>query len=528
LHRIKFHWPIFSFTLCALCLGAAMVPAHAAAESKRPNIVFIMSDNQSSRLIGAYGNKDIATPHIDKLAQNGVMFRNAFAANGVCSPTRASLLTGLTPSQTGVHVALPGQPEVDDWSAIEEFRNLPQTLSDAGYNAGLVGKYHLGRHEKAQLGFSYWVTFPAGHTTTFYDQEVIDNGETYIVEKHLTDFWTDKAVEFINQQTSETPFFLYLSYNGPYMLPPTVLMEPVNRHAKHYQENVPEMPHQPVHPYLESWARGKGPSSQMVDEGTTAWRAINALSNPVAMINTAAETSMVDDGVGQILATLEENGMIDNTLVIYTSDQGARYGHNGMWGNTSWTFPFTVDGPNMEIPLIFSQPGRLDNGSVRDEFINQVDIFPTLLEYVGLGEKTIENAAGKSFAPMLSGEQPDWEDAAYFEFVTVRVIRTQRWKYMKRWDTEFPNTLYDLVSDPEEQHNLIKDPQFADVISSLDKRLTDYYLEYSDPKYDLWRGGAAKGILLDRHYGRNDVFRDRFPEWREPYLEKVAKPFRDE
>ena len=527
MQKIKSHLRRFALPILALFITSVSISALADGEATRPNIVLIISDNQSSRLIGAYGNTEIATPHIDKLAQNGVMFRNAFAANGVCSPTRASLLTGLTPSQTGVHVALPGQPAIADWSAIEEFRNLPQTLVDAGYTAGLIGKYHLGRHEKPQLGFSHWVTFPAGHTTTFYDQEVIDNGKTYSVSKHLTDYWTDKAVEYIDQQQSDTPFFLYLSYNGPYMLPPTVLMEPKNRYAKQYQDNVPTMPQFPIHPYLELWARGIGPSSQMVDEGTTAWRAINALNNPIAMINTAAETSLVDEGVGRVMKALAENGLSENTLVIYTSDQGALYGHNGMWGNTSWSFPFTVHGTNMEIPLLFSQPGRLDSGKVRDEFINQVDIFPTILDYVGLSEKSIENTAGKSFAPMLFGEQIDWENAAYFEFVTVRVIRTKRWKYMKRWDSEFPNTLYDLITDPQEQRNLINDSQFANIINTLDDRLTRYFLEFSDPKHDLWRGGAAKAILLDKYYGRNDVFRDHFTNWREPYLEKVADPFRD-
>ena len=510
---------------------AASQPGIVAAETsvgQRPNIVLIVADNQPARLLGAYGNREIATPNIDGLARSGVLFRNAFAASGVCSPTRASLLTGLMPSQTGVHVALPGQPELAGWSAIEEFRNLPQTLADAGYVTGLVGKYHLGRHERPQLGFSWWVTFPAGHTTTFYDQDVIDNGRGYRVEEHLTDFWTGKAIEFIEQrQGAKEPFFLYLSYNGPYMLPPTVLLPPRNRHAERYRENPPAMPHDPIHPYLESWARGRGPTSQMLDEGTTAWRAINAINNPVAMINTAAETTMVDDGVGELLAALDEKGLRENTLVIYTSDQGARYGHGGLWGNTSWSFPFTVHGVNMEIPLMFSQPGRVKEGLVRQEFINQVDMFPTLLEYLGLGELEIRDSPGKSFAALLTGDSPQWDDTAFFEFVTVRVVRTQRWKYMKRFDTEEPNTLFDLINDPDERHNLIDDPAHAEVATELDRRLAAFFSQYSAPQYDLWNGGSAKAILLDKHYGRNDIFRDRFPGWREPYTERAPAAFRD-
>ena len=512
-------------------LIAVQLPGVAAAETspaQRPNVILIIADNQPARLLGAYGNREIATPNIDALARSGVLFRYAFAASGVCSPTRAALLTGLMPSQTGIHVALPGQPELEGWSAIEEFRNLPQTLADAGYVTGLVGKYHLGRHERPQLGFSSWVTFPSGHTTTFYDQEVIDNGRRYRVEQHLTDFWTDKAIEFIEQrQGADEPFFLYLSYNGPYMLPPTVLLPPRNRHAERYRRAIPSMPHEPIHPYLEAWARGRSPTGEMVREGTTAWRAINAINNPVAMINTAAETTMVDDGVGRLLDFLSEQGLRENTLVIYTSDQGSRFGHGGLWGNTSWSFPFTVHGVNMEVPLMFSQPGRVPEGMVREEFINQVDMFPTLLDYLGLGELEIRDSAGRSFAAMLGGAEPEWDSTAFFEFVTVRVVRGGRWKYMKRFDTAEPHTLFDLVADPEEKHNLIDDPAHADVVAELDRRLTEFFARYSAPKYDLWNGGSAKAILLGRHYGRNEIFSDRFPGWREPFVEHPDAVFRD-
>ncbi len=523
---------IFSLSLGVAALAATAAPPTRAepdsADPARTNVVLIIADNQAARLLGAYGNREIATPNIDALARSGTLFRNAFAASGVCSPTRASLLTGLMPSQTGVHVALPGQPELDGWAAIEEFRNLPQTLADAGYATALVGKYHLGRHEDPQLGFSSWVTFPSGHTTTFYDQEVIDNGRRYTVEEHLTDFWTSRAIEFIDtRQGVEEPFFLYLSYNGPYMLPPTVLFPPRNRHADRYRENPPSMPHEPIHPYLEAWARGRGPTEQMLDEGTTAWRAINAINNPVAMINTAAETTMVDDGVGRLLAALEEKDLRDNTLVIYTSDQGARFGHGGMWGNTSWSFPFTVHGVNMEVPLMFSQPGQVAQGRIRDEFINQFDVFPTLLDYLGLKHLPIENSAGRSFAALLEGANLQWDDTAFFEFVTVRVVRTRRWKYMKRFDTDEPHTLFDLINDPGEKRNLIDDPAHAEVVEDLDRRLTAFFSRYSTPEYDLWNGGSAKAILLDKHYGRNHIFRDRFPGWREPSVERAPTVFRD-
>ena len=515
--------------LVSLFIALVIYFPHVLSAQTRPNIILILSDNQGSSLLGTYGNKEIKTPNIDRLANEGIRFNNAFSVNGVCSPTRATLLTGLIPSQTGIHVALPSDINVPGWSGIEEFRSLPQTLAEAGYNTGLVGKYHLGMPHKPQLGFRYWVTFPSGHTTTFYDQTVIDNGETYVVAGHLTDFWTEKAVEFLSGQNKDKPFFLYLAYNGPYNLPPTVTMEPNNRHAAYYTEYTPSMPQEKIHPYLKNWAQGgRGPTSLMVKEGTTAWKAIEALNNKTAMINAASETAMVDDGVGAVMQTLKELGMDHNTIVIYTSDQGASYGHHGLFGNTSWSFPFTAHNINMQIPLIVRHPGRIPSGIENSRFINQFDLFPTLLGYVGMGDKSIANTPGKDFSPMLLGKDIDkWDDVAFFEFVTVRVIRTPEWKYMKRLDDDEPNTLYDLRNDPEERVNLIDHPAYMDVARELDRRLTTFFDRYSDKTYDLWKGGTAKGILLQKYYGRNDIFTSRFPDWKEPSLEKAKHVFTD-
>lgn len=515
--------------LVTVLFTLAFFSSPLVASSSRPNIILIVSDNQSHTLLGTYGNKEIKTPNIDKLAKQGIQFNQAFAVNGVCSPTRATLLTGLMPSQTGIHVALPSDINVPDWSGIEEFRNMPQTFSEAGYNTGLVGKYHLGMPQKPQLGFQYWVTFPSGHTTTFYNQTVIDNGKQYEVAEHLTDFWTEKAVDFLSQQKKDKPFFLYLAYNGPYNLPPTVTMEPRNRYAEYYKKHIPSMPQESVHPYLKNWAQGlQGPSNLMLKEGTTAWSAIEALNNKTAMINVASESAMVDDGVGTIMQTLKNLGMDRNTIVIYTSDQGATYGHNGLFGNTSWSFPFTAHNINMQIPLILRHPGKISPGLTSDKIINQYDIFPTLLEYAGMQDKLITNSPGKSFMPFMQGKEvKDWDDAAFFEFVTVRVIRTSDWKYMKRLDDEEPNTLYDLKNDADEKINLIDDPAYAETRNSLDQRLTTFFSKYIDKKYDLWHGGSAKGLLLQKYYGRDDIFKSRFPNWKEPTLEKATHVFTD-
>jgi len=436
-----------------IALLTLLLVADASVAANLPNIVLIVSDNQSQTLLGTYGNSEILTPNIDRLAAEGIKYKHAFSVSGVCSPTRATLLTGLLPSQTGVHVALPTHVDVDHWSAIEEFRNLPQTLKDAGYHTALVGKYHLGVHEEPQLGFDFWVTFPGGHTTTFYNETVIDNGKTYRSPEHLTDFWTRRAVDFITQQSADQPFFLLLTYNGPYMLPPTVTMEPNNRYAAYYQQHPPSFPQEPVHPFLKTWATGRGPSGLMVREGTTAWTAIEALNNKTAIVNTASETAMVDEGVGKVLDALKTQGLESDTLVVYTSDQGASYGHHGLWGNTSWSFPFAAYNINMQVPLIFRHPEHIPKGLETDLMVSQVDFLPTLFDYIGLVDLEIADGPGKSFAASLHGEKTEWNNTVFFEFATVRAIETSKWKYIRRFPPTDPRELYDLEADAGETVN---------------------------------------------------------------------------
>ena len=394
----------------------------------RPSVVLIVTDNQSEQLLGAYGNEDIKTPNIDALAESGMRFTRAYASSGVCSPTRATLLTGLLPSQHGVHNGLPSIFELEEWAAVEEFRSLPQTLAEAGYNTGLIGKYHLGAPQKPQMGFQHWVTFPTGHTTSFHDVEIIDNDSFYVLEdEHLTDFWTRKAEEFIAEQAPETPFFLYLAYNGPYNLPPLVTRPPENRHADYYKDHVPAFPQEPVHPFLrraaieessvedvlklqaEYRAWGVKDAESIGESGASAelsygWQTIEALNNKTAMINLASEMTMIDDGVGHVLEALREQGLAENTIVIFTSDQSSAFGQHGLWGNSSWAKPHPVYREHMQIPLIVRLQSVVPAGVASDRIINQYDIFPTLLELAGLRDKRIQDSPGSSFAPMLRGD----------------------------------------------------------------------------------------------------------------------------
>lgn len=264
-------YSVITFLIYSALLYVGLLQANEASND-RPNIILIVADNQSPSLLGAYGNSEISTPNIDQLAQQGILFSNAFASSRVCSPTRATLLTGLLPSQAGVHNALPPEYSAfghEYWSAIEEFRTIPYTLSALGYKTALIGKYHLGSADTAQLGFDYWLTFPSGHTKSFFDVEVIDNSSRYTVKEHLTDFWTQKAVDYIGKQDAHTPFFMMLSYNGTYMLPPAVTQPSVNRHWQRYSEHTPTFPQLPVHPFLQNWAMATAaPTDEMQTDAT--------------------------------------------------------------------------------------------------------------------------------------------------------------------------------------------------------------------------------------------------------------------
>ncbi|MDX1500197.1 MAG: sulfatase-like hydrolase/transferase, partial [Woeseiaceae bacterium] len=512
-----------------------------------PNVVLIVTDNQSEQLLGAYGNRDIRTPNIDTLARDGMRFTRAYAASGVCSPTRATLLTGLLPSQHGVHNGLHSVFPVEGWAAVHEFRSLPQTLGDAGYDTALIGKYHLGAPERPQMGFRHWVTFPTGHTTSFHDVTIIDNGEAYALEgEHLTDFWTRKATEYIATREPGRPFFLYLAYNGPYNLPPLVTRPPENRYADYYAEHVPEFPQEPVHPYLRNaaieessvedvrreqaeyraWgvtdAESTG-AAGATPEMSYAWQTIHALNNKTAMINLASETTMIDDGVGRVLAALEEHGFAGNTIVVFTSDQGSAFGQHGLWGNSSWAKPHPVYREHMQVPLIVRLPGVVPAGRVADGIVNQFDIFPTLLDLAGFAGVTIENSPGRSFAPTLRGEDQPGAAAAYFEYITARAIVTGEWKLVERLFGA-PSELYHLASDPREEQNLYGDPAHEEIARTLARQLGEFFLEYANPQYDPWRGGTGKALLM--YSDRNERFIAEFPGWQPP-LTEPSEPFSD-
>ncbi len=476
----------FLFGSLALLL---FLMSNSAFAAKPPNVVFILTDNHGAWTLGCYGNKDIRTPNIDRMAAEGMLFERAMSSNPVCSPTRATYLTGLIPSQHGLHSFLDGKYMMGSqaYYALEEFETLPGILHSEGYVCGLAGKWHLGDNLTPQDGFSYWITMVRGSTQSFYEDPIIENGEVKKTPKYMTDLWTEHAIKFIEQnKEGEKPFFLYLPYNGPYCLG-RLLLEPArNRHAEYYADkDIPSFPRDTVHP----------------------WQYNNKdyHNNIVSIRRVAAEVSGVDDGVGAVMETLKKHGLDEDTIVIFAGDQGWMGGQNGFFGMGDHTRPITAHDLMMQVPLIFRHPKGIKPGRT-DIMVSNYDFLPSLLEYMGLKQRTPgkPKLPGRSFAAVLRGEEIEWETKMFYEMESCRSVRTEEWKLVARRSPDGPTELYDMVNDPQERFNLFGQPECTGIQKEMMKKLTDFFDEYADPEYDIWKGGRSKARRLVAPEGHPD------------------------
>lgn len=466
--------------MAAAILAACLPTTIWAANQQRPtNLVLILTDNQGPWTLGCYGNREIRTPNIDRLAGQGMRFTRAFASNGVCSPTRATLLSGLIPSQHGVHCFLDEKYMVGPqaYNTLAEFRTLPKILRQRGYTCGLVGKWHLGANLMPQEGFSEWVTMVHGSTSEFYDMPVIENGQVRKEPGYATDLWTERAVRFL-RENKERPFFLYLAYNGPYSLGRLLLNPARNRHAAYYADQPLLSFHRDaLHPWL--------------------FNNKEYLNNPLSIRRVAAETSGVDDGVGTVMDELRNLGLDENTLVVYTADQGWMGGTNGLWGMGDHTRPLSAFDGMMQVPLVFRHSGAIRPGSTSDLLVSNYDFLPAVLGYLGLGDQlagAVPKSPGRDYSPALRGRPVAWDHVVYYEMEYARAIRTADWKYVHR--PRGPYELYDLRRDPHEKFNLYGQPATVALQEQLKTRLEAFFQQTAEPKFDLYRGGTSKATLL--------------------------------
>jgi len=450
----------------------------------KPNIVFILSDDHGAWAMGNAGNQDIHTPHLDALAETGVRFDNFFCTSPVCSPARASILTGKLPSQNGVH----------DWISdgnigdrpieyLEKHLAYTDILAENGYTCGLSGKWHLGHSRQPQKSHSHWYVHQQGGGT-YYDAPMVKNGELINEPGYVTDNITDDAVAFIeNHYDDDSPFYLGIHYTAPHS--PWIGNHPKELIDLYEDCKFESCPQEPIHPW----------SIELTHEVQKA-----PFENLKGYY--AAVTGM-DRGIGSILKQLETLGIKENTLVCYMADNGFSCGQHGFWGKGNGTFPLNMYDTSVKVPFIMNHPGTIPAGQVNDDMLSQYDFMPTLLDYVGIEHAYTETLPGNSFVPELMGESTQNRDhvIVFDEYGPVRMIRTKKWKYIHRYPYG-PHELYNLENDCGERKNLIDDKRLTDKVNDLRQRLEKWFITYVDPNYD----GVHQSVTGEGQRGLSGIY----------------------
>lgn len=452
-----------------------------ADDPDQPNVIFVLTDDQGPWAAGCYGNHEIHTPNIDRLANTGVRFENFFCSSPVCSPSRASFLTGKIPSQHGVHDwiregnidsgtgyremdedAYPAVPYLEDHTAYTE------VLAENGYECAFSGKWHLGDSREPQAGFEHWFAHQKGGGP-YYGAPVVRDDELEREPDYITDVITDEAIGFL-EEISE-PFYLSLHYTAPHS-PWTEDGEARNQHPEEIVERYDDClfetcPQERTHP----WATG------LTDN----------MGNRESLKGYFAAITALDQQLGRVLDWLEENGLRDDTLVVFTSDNGFSCGHHGFWGKGNGTFPLNMYENSVKVPFIVSHPDELPEGEVTEALVSAHDFMPTLLDYLDLPtpETSDKSQPGESVLSTFYGDSDSGREevVVHSEYGNMRMIRTDRWKYVHRYPRG-PHELYDLESDPDERENLMEESNYEQQIEDLRTRLVNWFEEYADSERD--------------------------------------------
>ncbi|HNT33881.1 MAG TPA: sulfatase-like hydrolase/transferase [bacterium] len=447
------------------------------SKDSRPNILFILTDDQGPWAMGCAGNDEIQTPNLDRLAATGIRFDQYFCTSPVCSPARASLLTGRIPSQHGIHDWLasgnsPLEPHKD--GRLVEYlrgqRGYTEDLAEAGYVCGLSGKWHLGNSPQPQKGFAFWEVHAQGGGP-YYNAPMIRNGQVYREPRYVTDAITENALEFLQQQLiSDQPFYLSVHYTAPH-LPWGPEHHPKDLYDIYFNDcafdSVPDGLSAP------SWVRYR---NLPVDDVKTRRTYLSGYYTAV---------ELMDANVGRLINWLEANGLRENTLIVFTSDNGMCMGHHGLYGKGNATFPLCMFEESVKVPFLVSQPGNIPQGLVCSNMVSHYDFRPTLLDYVGIGGGTSADLPGISFIDALSGDfSPKREGVVVFEeYGPVHMFRTQQWKYVHRYPYG-PHELYNLADDPGETRNLIGDAGTREIEREMRQQLSLWFCQYVDPRRD--------------------------------------------
>jgi arylsulfatase A-like enzyme len=472
------------FSIFALLAALVVLPPSAAQSQradKRPNIVFIMTDDHAAHAISAYGSKLIQTPNIDRLAKEGMKFENCFVTNSICTPSRAAILTGKYAHLNGVPVF----NHIDNSQPM-----LPKYLQAAGYHTGMVGKWHLGGNDPKRpddgkpAGFDYWNILPG--QGAYFDPAMIEMGERKKLSGYTTDVITDLSMEFVKKRPADKPFFLMYHHKAPHRA-----WQPDEKHRKQYENYEPPIPATFDDDYkgksdaarqstmhidtdlTDNDTKGK-PPADLTGAALKRWKFKRYMQDYLACVQS------VDDNIGRFLEFLDKNGLAENTIVIYTSDQGFFLGEHNFFDKR-----FMYE-ESLRMPFLIRWPSKIKPGSVNKGMILNVDFAPMMLDAAGV--QVPADMQGRSFLPLLTGRTPrGWRTAMYYRYyhpghhnVAAHYgIRTQRYKLiyfnkLNQWE------LYDLEKDPTEMRNVYSDPAYQKIVEQLKKEMNRLKKELKD------------------------------------------------
>ncbi len=529
--------PLIAF--CALCAFSSASQANVAINNtdtevkQQPNILFIMSDDHAFQALSAYGHpvsKLAPTPNLDRIAQNGMRFNKGFVTNSLCGPSRAAMLTGKFGHKNGF--SYNGQKfdgSQPTW---------PKMLKQSGYQTAVIGKWHIGKTPKG-LEFDYWKVL--NDQGEYYNPDFItQTGVEKKVEGYATDLVTEYSIQWLDKQRDKSkPFALLMHHKAPHRN-----WMPALRHLTQYEnthfpvpdnyfddyQGRPAAAQQKLNIYRDMYEghdlkmtksansnelrydRWPDHFARLTKAQRDTWNAAykkrnddmnNANFNDKEMAlwkyqrymqDYLATISAVDESIGEVLNYLEANGLSDNTLVVYTSDQGFYLGEHG-WFDKRFMYE-----ESMRTPLLMQFPGKIPAGSVSEELVQNIDFAPTFLAYAGLDIPS--DIQGESLLPILQGKPVEnWRQSLYYHyyeypgFHSVKRhfgVRDQRFKLIHFYNDIDQWEFYDLEKDPSEMNNAINNPEYKQEVVRMKAELTRLMTLYEEPDYATWKDAKLK------------------------------------
>jgi len=462
--------------LISLVLGCcAGLPPAAQSMAETPdraavrNVILILSDDHRHDFLGFHPRapKFLETPNLDRLAREGAHLAQATVSTSLCSPSRATILTG---QYLHHHRVVDNQRPVPPGTVF-----FPQYLQKAGVTTAFIGKWHMGHDsDERQPGFDHWVSFKG--QGEYFDQELNINGQRQVVPGYTTDVLTDQALQWLRQQqAAPRPFFLYLSHKAVHFP-----FQPAPRHLGRYDQAQIEYPQTMANTEYNyqtqpRWVRERRYSIHGVDHMETGRFDDDPVPDFEQLYRRYCETvHSLDENVGRVLDYLDQAGLAEETLVIYLGDNGFHLGEHGFYDKRD------AYETSIRVPLLARAPKLVRPGTTLDQLVQNIDLAPTVLEALGVAVPAEARMDGRSFLPLLRGQDQPWRDHMLYEYhwewnfpatPTLFALRSTRYKYVYHhgvWDAD---ALYDLKTDPEERHNLVLVPGYRERVGQMREQL---------------------------------------------------------